>query len=181
VRGSRAAKAAGVVAWALAAACSSVGGGGRPSLEGGPRIWVPGTVYWEPGGVRHLEFAIENDTSRTILLAEPDPANARVAVFPGADAPPACGVQPHPTAARARPLVRIPPGGSLPVRVELGEACGSLPPGEYRFEVDYRSPAVDAGEAFSGGLATRYGVLFVEGAGASGGAASADPARGPTR
>jgi hypothetical protein len=149
---------------ALASGCSSVsfGGGSAPPREAEVRIWMPPLVHWDAGADRHVEFAIENGTTRTLALAEPDPANARVAVFREGDGFPMCSVEPRHAPAGPRPQVEIPPGGSIPLRVELDEACAGVPAGEYRFEIDYRSPPVEGSKAFSGAFATRYGELVVE-------------------
>lgn len=161
----------------LAAGCSLRSSGPRtPPEEATLRIWVDPLVHWEAGADRHVDIAIENGTTRTVSLAEPSPAEARVAVFPGPDSLRACGVEPRERAPAARPRVSIPPGGSVSFRVDLNEACAGVPPGEYRFEVDYRSPPVEGGKAFSGAFATRYGVLDVEGPPAR---AGAEPSTSP--
>ncbi|HEY6003383.1 MAG TPA: hypothetical protein VIV57_10965, partial [Anaeromyxobacter sp.] len=148
---------------ALAGACSlSTGGSGAPAREAEVRIWMPPLVHWEPGADRHVDVAIENGSTRTLALAEPDPANARVAVFRGGDDLRLCGVEPRSAATGPRRRIELPPGGSAAIRVELDEACAGVPPGEYRFEVDYRSPPVEDAKAFSGSFATRHGELVVE-------------------
>lgn len=152
---------AGVV---LAAGCSFRSSGSRASQqEAALQIWVDPLVHWEAGADRHVDIAVENGTTRTVWLAEPSPAEARVGVFPGPDNLRACGVEPR-GAPGARPRVSIPPGGSVRLRVDLNDVCADVPPGEYRLEVDYRSPPVEGGKAFSGAFATRYSVLDVEGA-----------------
>jgi hypothetical protein len=151
------------VGLALAGGCSTTGGGRAGPSESELRIWVEPLVRWTAGGDRHVDVAIENGTSRTIAMAEPDPAAARVAVFPGPDNLRVCGVDPRTVAAVERRRVEIPPGGTLTFRVDLNEACAGVPAGEYRFEVDYRSPPVEGGKAFAGAFATRYGELVVEG------------------
>jgi hypothetical protein len=159
---------AAALALALPAACGSLSFGDRDGppapLERGLQLWAPPLLHWEAGADRHLEFAIENGTPRTVTIAEPDPAYARVAVFPGPDNLRVCGVEPRAAPGGARRRIEIPPGGSVAVRVDLREACAGVAAGEYRFEVDYRSPPVEGGEAFTGALATRYGELLVEGA-----------------
>jgi hypothetical protein len=151
---------------ALASGCSMAlggsGGSGAAAREAEARIWVPPVVHWEAGAHRHVDVAIENGTTRTLALAEPDPAYARVAVFRGGDDLRLCGVEPRPAASGPRGRVEIPPGGSLALRVELDEACGGVPAGEYRFEVDYRSPPLEGAKAFSGAFATCHGELVVE-------------------
>jgi hypothetical protein len=167
-RAAELAARAAALALAFSAACGGLllGGGDRPPapLERGLHLWAPTLLHWDAGADRHLEFVIENGTPRTVTIAEPDPAYARVAVFPGPDNLRVCGVEPRPAAPGARRRIAIPPGGSVAVRVDLGEACAGVAAGEYRFEVDYRSPPVEGAEAFTGGLATRYGELLVEGA-----------------
>jgi hypothetical protein len=106
-----------------------------------------------------MQFAIENGTQRTLEVREPGPGGARVAIFPDADSARACGVEPGD--APAAQAVRLAPGDQLPVRVDLGDACRDLGPGEYRFEVGYRVPPSDGGAAIV--LPTRYGTLIVEG------------------
>jgi hypothetical protein len=156
--------AVGLAGLALAGGCSlSMGGSGAPAREAELRLWIPPVVHWEAGGSRHVDLAIENGSTRTLVLAEPDPAYARVAVFPGGDNLRVCGVEPRSPPPGARSRTEIPPGGSVAVRVDLGEACRDVPPGEYRFEVDYRSPPVEGAKTFSGTFATRYGELVVEG------------------
>lgn len=167
VRGALA--TAGLAGLVLAGGCSTTGGGsGAPQAESQLRIWVEPLVHWSAGGDRHVDVAIENGTTRTIALAEPDPAFARVAVFPGPDNLQACGIGFRIDAAGEHRRVEIPPGGALSFRVELGGACAAVPAGEYRFEVDYHSPPVEGGKGFSGGFPTRYGELVVEGPGSSG-------------
>lgn len=155
---------------ALSAACSGAGGSGPGQPEQGLRIWVAPLVHWDAGADRHLDVAIENGTTRTLALAEPDPSNARVSVFPGPDNLRTCGVDFRPGTAGERRRVEIPPGGAVTFRVDLEEACADMPAGEYRFELDYRSPPIEGGKAFSGGLATRYGELVVQGEAATAGA-----------
>jgi hypothetical protein len=172
---------------ALASGCSLAylgGGSSAPSAasqESGVAIWVPPVVHWEAGGDRRVDLAIENGSTRTIALVQPDPAYARVEVFRGAENLPVCGVEPHATGSEPRPRVEIPPGGSVDVRVDLREACADVPPGDYRFEVDYRSPpavgALDKAVVFSGAFATRHGVLVVEPGSVAAGAGSTAPAR----
>lgn len=157
--------AIGLAGLALAGGCSlSMSGSGAATREPELRIWVPPVVYWEAGGDRRVDIALENGSTRTVVLAEPDPAYARVAVFPGGDNLRICGVEPRSPPPGARSRMEIPPGGSAAVRIDLGKACADVAPGEYRFEVDYRSPPVEGAKTFSGTFATRYGELIVEGA-----------------
>lgn len=152
----------------LAAACGSFQLGGSRSPPAGQeaalRLWIDSRVRWDVGADRHLDVAIENGTTRSVSLAEPDPAQARVGVFPGPDNLRVCGIDPREGVPDARPRITLPPGGSVTFRVDLDEACRDVPPGEYRIEVDYRSPPADGGPgAFSGAFATRYGVVDVVG------------------
>jgi hypothetical protein len=188
VRSSLAPSALAPALLALASGCSLAlggsGGSGAAAREAEARIWVAPLVHWEAGADRHVDVAIENGTTRTLALAEPDPAYARVAVFRGGDDLRLCGVEPRTAAPGPRRRVEIPPGGSLDLRVELDEACADVPPGEYRFEVDYRSPPLEGAKAFSGAFATRYGELVVEEgplAGEPGRSAPARAGRAPTR
>jgi hypothetical protein len=153
------AAAAGIALGALAAACASVAGRPPPPPpDADLRIWTSGVVHWGPESDRAVSFAIENGTLRTLTVQEADPVAARVTVYAGDGSGVACGVEP------AEPLggetVELSPGDHLPVRVDLEEACGSLRPGEYRYEVGYRA-AVDGKGATA--LQPRYGTLFVEG------------------
>jgi hypothetical protein len=165
---------------ALAGGCSPSTGGesGSPAREAEVRIWMPPLVHWDAGADRHVDVAIENGTTRTLALAEPDPANARVAVFRGGDDLRVCGVEPRPAGPGPRRRVEIPPGGSAAIRVDLAEACAGVPAGEYRFEVGYRSPPVEGAKAFSGAFATRYGELVVEAGSVAGEAGRSPPTRG---
>jgi hypothetical protein len=140
-------------------------------------------VRWEPGAARAVALSLENATNRTLVIASPDPANARVAVFAGPESTRVCGVEPS-EEARAHGRVELAPGDRVAVRVDLGGACAGLPPGGYRYEVSYRAPLPARAEAaseggapesppFSGTLATSYGEVLVE--------AEAWPERGPAR
>jgi hypothetical protein len=162
---------------AIAGGCSTGSGARGTQPEAELRIWVDPLVHWEAGADRHVDIAIENGTTRTISLAEPDPADARVAVFPGPDNLRVCGVEPREGPAAARPRVALPPGASLRLRVDLNGACAAVPPGEYRFEAGYRSPPAQGEKAFSGAFATRYGELVIEGAPARAGTDRADSPR----
>ncbi len=154
--GARAAAAA--AGWL--AACASSGGGRHPEPpDPDVRIWVPTVVHWTPGTDRTMRFALENATQRTLPVVEPDPDRARVAIFAGAGSAQACGVEPGDPAPGG--TVSLAPGDQLPVRVDLGEACRDLRPGEYRYELSYRLPPSDGRAGVA--LPTRYGTLVVEG------------------
>jgi hypothetical protein len=138
-------------------ACGSLGG--RPRPEPPPpslQIWAPPILRWAPGADRDVEFAIENGTNRTLEVPLPDPAAARVAIFPSVGEARACGVEPaEPTPAGT---IRLAPGDQLPVRVDLEEACAGLPAGEYRYELSYRAAKAGGGTL---SLPTRYGTIVV--------------------
>jgi hypothetical protein len=156
----------------LLAACSLKTGSGRRG-ESAPevlRIWMEPIVRWEPGAARVVDVALENATDRTLAIAEPDAAHVRVAVFARPEGTAVCGVEPREGAA-GRGRVELAPGDRVAVRVDLAEACADLPPGDYRYEVSYRAPALPAGEGegagpaprpYSGNVATRYGEVVVE-------------------
>jgi hypothetical protein len=159
---------AAALAAAAGAALACASGGGRPRrppADPGLRIWVDPVLRWEWGTARAVAFAIENGTNRTLELPAPDPSAARVAIYPDAGEVRACGVEPD--VPRSAGAVRLAPGDQVPVRVDLRDACGTLAPGEYRFELSYRSERTSGGTLT---LATRYGTLVVEG-----------PARAPSR
>lgn len=145
-------------------------------------------VRWEAGSRRDVAFAIENPTNRTIAIAAPDPANARVEVYAGSEAYRVCGVAPSGPAAPAAP-VAIAPGDRVAVRVDLRRACGALPPGEYRYVVSYEAPppaTPPREDAFSGTLPARYGQVLVPAPAAAAAAVCAPPpeprtARSPAR
>jgi hypothetical protein len=153
-------RAAALAAAAGAAlACASVGGRPRrPPADPGLRIWVDPVLRWERGTGRAVAFAIENGTNRTLELPAPDPSAARVAIYADAGEVRACGVEPG--GPPSADTVRLAPGDQIAVRVDLGVACASLAPGEYRFELGYRSERTVGGTL---ALATRYGMLVVEG------------------
>jgi hypothetical protein len=155
----------------VAVACGGVQGERRAAPGPPLRIWTPLVVRWETGHRRHLDFAIENDGSRTVAIGAPDPAGARIDVYAGPDAFRACGAAPSERATAAE-RVALAPGDRLPVRVDLEEACGSLAPGEYRFEVSYRAAELGGKDAFSGTLPTRYGQVIVARPAAAGPAVS---------
>jgi hypothetical protein len=127
-----------------------------PALQ----IWAPPILRWPPGAGRAVEFAIENGTQRTLEVALPDPAAAQVAIFPAVGEAQACGVAPAepPAEPSAAGTVRLAPGDHLPVRVDLEDACASLPAGEYRYELSYRAARKGGGTL---SLPTRYGTLLV--------------------
>ncbi len=157
---------------AIAAACALVfscahGDRGRERgrlAEPELRIWVSPVVRWEPGRARELRFAIENPSSRTVVLAEPDPALAQVDVYAGPENDRLCGTAPPPRqgSARASP-VALAPGDRIALRVDLEGACRGVPPGEYRFVVSYRAPPAEAGaKLWAGALPARHGTVVVE-------------------
>jgi hypothetical protein len=176
------------------AACSTRGGSGRGAGDGAPqplRIWVAPILWWEEGAARGVDLALENATNRTVAIAAPDAAHARVEVFAGPESLRVCGVEPLEPAGAPGPRVELAPGDRVSVRVSLAEACGAVAPGAYRYEVSYRAPSlravpapegVDAaeagGRAFSGTLATTYGQIFVSGDAGPGRGAAA-PAQEP--
>ncbi|HET8538300.1 MAG TPA: hypothetical protein VFL83_00375 [Anaeromyxobacter sp.] len=181
----RAAAVAAVLA--LAAACGGAGEERRgEAAEPAVRLWASPIVRWEPGARRAVGFALENPTNRTVHVASPDPANARVDVYAGADGLRVCGAAPVEPPAPGPP-VALAPGDRLSVRVDLEAACGGVPPGEYRFEVGYRAAAPAGADAFSGTLAARHGQVLVSGPGTSGEAVSrggvepSPPEREPAR
>jgi hypothetical protein len=135
---------------AIAAVALACGGEDlrRSPAEPAVRIWNPTVVRWEAGRPRHVDFAIENPTNRTLEIAEPDPASARVDVYAGPETFRVCGVAPSAAAAPA-PARRLAlgPGDRVAVRVELDRACGSVPPGEYRYVVSYETSYVAAKRA----------------------------------
>ncbi len=157
----------------LLAACSLRTGSGHGRGESAPevlRIWMEPIVRWDPGAARTVDVALENATDRTLAIAEPDAAHVRVAVFARPEGAAVCGVEPREDAA-GRGRVELAPGDRVAVRVDLAEACADLPPGDYRYEVSYRAPALPAGEGegagpaprpYSGNVATRYGEVVVE-------------------
>jgi len=165
---------------ALGGGCSmrSASRGASPGAEQperGIRVWVTPVVRWDTPA-RVVNVAIENLTDRTIVIAKPDAANVRVDVFARGDSSRLCGVEPVAAPASPAERVELAPGDRVAVRVDLTEACGAVPPGEYRFEVAYRSPEIQGERTFSGALATRFGELIV-----SDGAAARDPERAPRR
>jgi hypothetical protein len=179
---------------ALAAGCT-FGGGGRGRRDPGPpdlgvRVWTMPLVHWDAGSPRAVALAIENGTDRTVRIAAPDPAYARVEVFAGPDSVRVCGAGPA-EGARTAPapagveVIELEPGDRASLEVDLGAACASVPPGSYRYEVAYRLPDVEGKGAISGTLPTRYGELVVAAGGesASGVGVAAQPgeaARGGT-
>jgi hypothetical protein len=58
-------------------------------------------------------------------------------------------------------VLDLEPGDRVPLEVDLGTACASVPPGSYRYEVAYRLPDVAGERTVSGTLPTRYGELVV--------------------
>jgi predicted small secreted protein len=186
-----------LAAWAacVLAACSTRAGAGR-GAEGGAaqpvRLWVAPVLWWGEGAAHGIDVALENATNRTVAIAAPDAAHARVEVFAGPESLRVCGVEPLHPADPAGPLVELAPGDRVAVRVSLADACGAVAPGAYRYEVSYRAPppgaaaAPDAdegagGRAFSGTLATSYGQIFVSGDSGPGRDGASAPAQEPTR
>lgn len=148
----------------LEAGCSLSLGSRRSEAappEADLHIWVPPVVRWEAGSDRHVDLAIENPTDRTIEISAPDPANAGVGIFFGPEATRACGVEPRAAGEGSARKVVLAPGDRVSMRVDLGEACAGLGPGDYRYEIAYRAPPVAGQNASSGALATRFGELFV--------------------
>jgi hypothetical protein len=157
--GARAAAVGAAAGWLLSIACSSVTGRrAPPPPDPDLRIWAPPRVEWPAGSGRSLRFVIENATERALEVPPPHPSGARVAIFPDAGDFRACGVEPG--APPEADAIRLEPGDQLPVTVDLGAACGDLPPGEYRYELGYRLPAT-GGAAIA--LQPRYGTLVVDG------------------
>lgn len=192
-------RSAGLLAAAAAcalAACGT-GSGARRGDAGAPqplRIWVAPILWWEEGAAREVDLALENATDRTVAIAAPDAAHARVEIFAGPESLRMCGIDPREPAGAPGRRVALAPGDRVAVRVSLAAACGAVAPGTYRYEVSYRVPALgeaaapepEAGEAeagdaqagaraFSGTLATSYGQLFVAGAAEPARAASPEP------
>ncbi len=153
---SWAAGAALLLALALAA-CA--GPGKREPPEPALRIWSPGVVHWSAGR-RDFALAIENGTSRTVVVEQPSARRARVVLFDGAGADRVCGHDAD-AAGPAAAATSIAPGDSRAVRVDLEAACGLLPPGEYRYEVGYEAPAVGAGPSVR--LRSGHGHVVVDG------------------
>jgi hypothetical protein len=125
-----------------------------------------------------VDFSIENPTRRTVTIAAPDPALARVDVLAGPESVRVCGVAP---AERVAPGERIAlaPGDRVAVRVDLAEACGSVPPGAYRYEIGYRAAEPAGAGAFSGTLGVRYGQVLVSAPTPDAGSLGASPPSPP--
>lgn len=151
--------------FALVLSCSH-GGGGRARDAGGPEpelaIWVSPVVRWGRGEPRELRFAIENASNRTIVLPGPEPTLARVDVYSGPDDDRVCGTAPPPRGTSAEGAVTLAPGDRIQVRVDLEDACGNVPVGEYRFAVSYRAPSSKDARLWAGALRPRYGIVLVE-------------------
>lgn len=179
---------------ALLAAGCTFGGGGRARRDPGPpdlglRVWAIPLVHWGAGAPRMVVFAIENGTDRTVRIAAPDTAHARVEVFFGPESVRMCGVGPAEGARTAAApagaqVIELEPGDRAALEVDLGAACASVPPGSYRYEVAYRLADVAGDGAVSGTLPTRYGELVVAPGGesppGSGVVAAPEAARGGT-
>ncbi len=120
-------------------------------------------MRWGPGAARELRFLIENASRRTIVLAGPDPAHARVDVYAGPEKDRVCGGASPPAGETQEQQVALAPGDGVEMRIDLAEACRDVPPGEYRFVVSYKAPAPgrDA-KLWAGSLPARYGTLVVE-------------------
>ena len=125
------------------------------------RIWAPTIVHWDRAGARHVEFAIENQTDRTLTLAAADPANARVDLFAGSESIRVCGAAPR-EGPPSREAVALGPGDRQAVRIDLEESCARLPPGDYRYELSYRIPDVGKPGAVKGSLPTSHGEVVIE-------------------
>lgn len=155
------ATAAFAVALAVALGCA----GGAPKRREPPepalRIWTPGIVRWS-GPRREVVLEVENGTQRTVRLEAPEPRRARAIVFAGAEDDRVCGQEADDTAP-AREVVALGPGEAREVRIDLGDACRRLPPGEYRLELGYEAPAAGPGPAVR--LRPRHARVVVEGGG----------------
>jgi hypothetical protein len=147
-----------VAAVALGAAASCAGPRRREAPEPALRIWTPGMVYWR-GTDRTMAISVENGTSHAVRVEAPGPRRARVVLYVGAGADPACA-HAGDASGPPGPPDAIAPGDSRGVRVDLEEACGRLPPGEYRYEVGYEAPAVTDGPTVR--LRTSHGHVVVE-------------------
>jgi hypothetical protein len=122
---------------------------------------VPGVIHWT-GGHRDVTLAIENWTDRTVAMETPGPRRVRIAIFPDSGPDRVCGFDPEVSDDPADP-VSVAPGDAVAVKVDLARACGRLPPGEYRYEVDYEAPVVgNKGPPVR--LRTRHGTVVVEAA-----------------
>lgn len=196
MRGTAGVLRAAIVAACLLAACATRTSRGRGADGGSPqpvRIWVAPILWWEGDAAREVDVAIENATNRTVAIAAPDPANARVAIFSGPESVRVCGVEPREPAPAPGERVELAPGDRVAVRVSLADACAGAPPGDYRYEVSYRAPSLrpaapgpgeeaaaeSRARAFSGTLATRYGELVVAPRGRSGGDFASGAGRAP--
>jgi hypothetical protein len=139
--------AGGVCRRALALAGALAACGTPPARREPPepplRVWTPGLVHWS-GERRDLGLEIENGTARTLQVERPSPRRARVVVFSGSGPDRVCG-QEADVGGPAGEATPIGPGGGLAVRVDLSQACGALPPGEYRYEASYEAPAIGSG------------------------------------
>ena len=142
------------------AACVSSAPRRPEPYEPALRIWVPGVVHWT-GGSREVALAIENWTDRTVAMETPGPRRVRVAIFPDSGPDRLCGLDPEVSDDVGDP-VSVAPGEAVAVRVDLARACGRLPPGEYRYELDYEAPVVGRGPPVR--LRTRHGHVVVEAA-----------------
>lgn len=155
------ARAAGAALLALSLGLAACAGSGRRREPPEPplRLWAPGIVWWTGEG-RVFGLEVENGTGRPVKVEAPGPRRVRVVLFAGAERDRVCG---HDADASAPPgeAISLAPGEARAVRVDLEEACGTLPPGEYRYEVGYEAPAVGAGPPVR--LQTAHGHVVVQG------------------
>jgi hypothetical protein len=114
-------------------------------------------VFWD-GAHRTMTLAVENGTSHAVKVEEPGPRRARVVLYVGAGPDRACAHDADASGPPGEPDV-IAPGDSRAVRVDLGAACGRLPPGEYRYEVGYEAPPLARGPDVR--LRTSHGHVVV--------------------
>jgi hypothetical protein len=150
--------AATLAALLVAAACAPAGSGRPAPAEPVLRLWTPGIVRWS-GDRRLLGVAVENWTGRSVEVEEPAPRRVGVVIYTGPNDDRACRRDPEPGPATGE-WVRLAPGDVRDLEIDLGAACGRIPPGEYRYEVFYDAPPVGAGPPLR--LLPRYGQLVVE-------------------
>jgi hypothetical protein len=150
-----------LAALALAAAACAGPGRRREPPEPALRIWAPGLVWWD-GDRRALAVEIENGTGRPVKVEAPEPRRARVVLFVGPEPDRVCGHDADPAGPPGEPI-SLAPGEARGIRVDLGAACGKLPPGEYRYEIGYEAPAVGPGPDVR--LRTVHGHVVVQAGG----------------
>jgi hypothetical protein len=151
--------AAGVALAAAAIAACVAQAPHRPAPpEPALQLWTPGLVRWS-GSTRVLRFSIENRTDHTVEVEEPDPRHAGVVIYTGSGNDRACSKDPEPGPAAGEPQ-RLAPGEGRGLEIDLGAACGRIPPGEYRYELVYDAPPAGAGPPFR--LLPRNGQVLVE-------------------